>query len=156
MLGANYNPGTSVGGDRRVSNILAQTSRNQGQDLFGPPDVAGWEFNLGWVSTASMLERFNYANTLATTRNTNNPGVFVTLDRLKSLTKSKPKKTVKKFLSVLGPLEISGSTRKMLEAYLETNDSGQRVGFTNDDASVDKKVRGLVHQIMCLPEFQLN
>ena len=156
MLGATYNPGTSVGGDRRVSNLPAQTSRNQGQDVFGPPDVAGWGYNLEWVNTAGMLERFNFANTLATTRNTTNPGVFVTLDRLKSLTKPKSKKTVKKFLSTLGPLEISGSTRKMLEAYLETNDSGQRVGFTNDDATIDKKVRGLVHQIMCLPEFHLN
>ena len=27
---------------------------------------------------------------------------------------------------------------------------------TTDDAYVDKKIRGLVHQIMCLPEFQLN
>ena len=156
MLGATYNPGTSVGGDRRVSNVPSQSSRNQGQDLFGPPDVAGWDFNLGWVNTASMLERFNYANTLATTRNTTNPGVFVTLEQLKSFTKSKSKKTVKNFLSALGPLSISGGTRKMLQEYLETNDSGQKVGFTNDDATVDKKVRGLVHQIMCLPEFQMN
>lgn len=156
MLGATYNPGTSVGAERRVSNLPAQASRNQGQDLFAPEDVAGFNFNLGLVNTASMLERFNFANTLATTRNTANPGVFVTLDKLKSFTKSKSKKTVKKFLSVLGPLDVSGSTRKMLEAYLETNDSGQRVGFTNDDATVDKKVRGLVHQIMCLPEFHLN
>jgi uncharacterized protein (DUF1800 family) len=156
MLGAKYNPGTSVNEDRRISNLPAQSSRDQGQDLFGPPDVAGWEYNLGWVNTAAMLERFNFANTLATTRNTTNPGVFVTTEQLKSFTKSKPKKVVKKFLSVLGPLDVDGSTRKKLEAYLQTGDNGQEVKFTNDDATIDKKVRGLVHQIMCLPEFQLN
>ena len=77
-------------------------------------------------------------------------------EQLKTFTKNKPKKAVKKFLSVLGPLDVDGSTRKKLEAYLQTGDNGQEVKFTNDDATIDKKVRGLVHQIMCLPEFQLN
>ncbi|HKS40232.1 MAG TPA: DUF1800 domain-containing protein [Blastocatellia bacterium] len=156
MLGAKYNPGTSVNGERRVSNLPAQSSRDQGMDLFGPPDVAGWGYNLDWVNTAAMLERFNFANTLATTRNTTNPGVFVTTEQLKSFTKNKPKKVVKEFLSVLGPLDVDGSTRKKLEAYLQTDDNGQEIKFKNDDATIDKKVRGLVHQIMCLPEFQLN
>ncbi|MGA9773366.1 MAG: DUF1800 domain-containing protein [Blastocatellia bacterium] len=156
MLGAKYNPGTNLNEERRISNLPSQSSRDQGMDLFGPPDVAGWGYNLDWVNTSAMLERFNFANTLATTRNTTNPGVFVTTDQLKSFTKSKAKKTVKKFLSVLGPLDVDGSTRKKLEAYLQTGDNGQEVKFTDDDATIDKKVRGLVHQIMCLPEFQLN
>src|SRR6185503_6176381 len=39
MLGGSYNPGTSIGDQRRVSNALSTASRNMGQDLFGPPDV---------------------------------------------------------------------------------------------------------------------
>ncbi len=65
------------------------------------------------------------------------------------------KKTVKKFLSRLGPLS-AGDAIGILRTYLETGDNGQPVTYVNDDATVDKKVRGLVHQIMCLPEFQLN
>jgi uncharacterized protein (DUF1800 family) len=156
MLGGSYNPGTSIGDQRRVSQVPQVASRNMGQDLFGPPDVAGWDFNLGWVNTASMLERFNYANVFLTTRNTANPGIFVTNEKLKSYTKSSSKKTVKKFLSVLGPLGVDGSTVKTLRKYLETDDNGQSKDYVNDDATVDKKIRGLVHQIMCLPEFQLN
>jgi uncharacterized protein (DUF1800 family) len=156
MLGAKYDPGTNANGERRVSTLPQVSSRDQGMDLFGPPDVAGWGYNLEWINTAAMLERFNFANTLVTTRNTANPGVYVTTDQLKALTKSKAKKTVKKLLSVLGPLDVDGSTRKKLEAYLQTGDNGQEIKFTNDDATIDKKVRGLVHQIMCLPEFQLN
>jgi hypothetical protein len=45
---------------------------------------------------------------------------------------------------------------KTLRNYLETDDQGNKVGYTNNDATVDKKIRGLVHQIMCLPEFELN
>jgi len=39
---------------------------------------------------------------------------------------------------------------------LAIGDNGQPVTYVNDDATVDKKIRGLVHQIMCLPDFQLN
>jgi len=151
MLGGTYNQGSNT----RGSNTLAQLSRNMGQDLFGPPDVAGWEFNLGWVNTASMLERFNFANAYLSNRNTANPGIFVTNEQLKKITKPASKKTVKKFLSRLGPLSV-GPALGTLRIYLETGDNGQPVTYVNDDATVDKKIRGLVHQIMCLPEFQLN
>lgn len=155
MLGGVYNPGSNINAGR-TSNTLSASARNQGQDLFGPPDVAGWDFNLGWVSTATMLERFNFANTYVNNRNTTNPGIFVTNDQLKSITKGSTKKTVKRFFTRLGPLDVGGDTRKMLQTYLETGDNGQPVTYVNDDATVDKKIRGLVHQIMCLPEFQLN
>jgi uncharacterized protein (DUF1800 family) len=151
MLGGTYNQGTNT----RGSNTLSQLSRNMGQDLFAPPDVAGWDPDLAWVNTASMLERFNFANAYLTNRNTTNPGVFVTNDQLKSITKPSSKKTVKRFLSRLGPLSV-GEALGTLRTYLETGDNGQPVTYVNDDATVDKKIRGLVHQIMCLPEFQLN
>jgi uncharacterized protein (DUF1800 family) len=153
MLGGKYNPGAP---GRGSSNALAAASRQIGMDVFNPPDVAGWDLNLGFVSTATMLERFNFANGFLTNRRTENPGVHVTNDQLMKYTKSSSKKTVKKFLSTLGPLKVSGSTVKMLKAYLETNDQGNRVEWSVNDATVDKKIRGLVHQIMSLPEFQLN
>jgi hypothetical protein len=51
---------------------------------------------------------------------------------------------------------VSGEAKTNLRTYLETNDQGVKVGFTKNDQTIDKKVRGLVHQIMCLPEFELN
>jgi uncharacterized protein (DUF1800 family) len=157
MIGGTYLPGTTVGTDNpRTSNVPAGATRNMGQDLFNPPDVAGWDFNLGWVNTASMLERFNFTNTLATNRNTTNPGIFVTTDQLRKYVKGNTKKTVKAFLSALGPLPAGKPIRNPLQAYLTTGDNGQPIEYATDDAYIDKKIRGLVHQIMCLPEFQLN
>jgi uncharacterized protein (DUF1800 family) len=156
MLGGSYLPGTTVSDPPRTSNVPSALSRNMGQDLFNPPDVAGWDFNLGWVNTASMLERFNFTNTLVTNRNTTNPGIFVTADQLKKNVKGNSKKTVKAFLSTLGPLPVAKPVVKTLQNYLTTGDNGQAIEYTTDDAYVDKKIRGLVHQIMCLPEFQLN
>jgi hypothetical protein len=43
-----------------------------------------------------------------------------------------------------------------LRSYLESDDQGNPTGFVLDDLTLDKKVRGLIHLIMCLSEFQLN
>jgi hypothetical protein len=72
------------------------------------------------------------------------------------LTKRNTKKTVKKLLSTLGPLQVDAETIRSLRDYLEKDDQGNVVGFTKNDATIDKKVRGLVHLIMCLSEFQLS
>jgi hypothetical protein len=82
-------------------------------------------------------------------------GAMIGMNRLKSITKPASKKTVKRFLTRLGPLSV-GEALGTLRTYLETGDNGQPVTYVNDDPTVDKKIRGLVHQIMSLPEFQLN
>ncbi len=155
MLGADYRPGANISGDRnQTSNVLAGFSRNMTQDIFNPPDVAGWDLHLGWTNTATMLERFNFANSLVTSRNHTNPGVSITNDQLGKYTKSKSKKTVNKFLDVMNLFGVPKQVKTNLRNYLETNDQGVKVGYNRDD--IDKKIRGLVHQIMCLPEFELN
>ena len=156
MLGAKYNPGTSA--SQENANILAGVSGLIGQELFNPPDVSGWPHGLGWINTANLLMRFTYADLLAIfrTRDLNAPGLWLAQDQLRSFTKGNAKKTVRSFLSVLGPLIVDGPTTKALRDYLQTDDQGNAVGFAPDDSTIDKKVRGLVHQIMCLSEFQLS
>jgi uncharacterized protein (DUF1800 family) len=155
MLGAQYNPGTIAERNRRDTQTFNR-SRLMGMDIFNPPDVAGWDLNLGWINTANMLERFNFSNAYITSRNADAAGAFVSNEQLKKNTKSSSKKTVKKFLSALGPLKVSGDTIKELKSYLETNDQGAKVEWAATDQNIDKKVRGLVHQIMSLPEYQSN
>jgi uncharacterized protein (DUF1800 family) len=129
-----------------------------GQELFNPPDVAGWNLNLGWINTAAMLNRFLYADFISINRpnERNAPGLYLDHEQLRRHTKSSPKKTVKNFLSLLGPLPLDSKTRKALIDYLKTGPGGSAASFTLDDRTIDKKVRGLVHLIMCLSEFQLN
>jgi len=156
ILGARYNPGNSA--NQENANILAGVSGLLGQDLFNPPDVSGWARGLGWINTANLLMRFTYADLIAIfrTRDLNSPGLWLTQDQLRSYTKSSAKKTVKTFLSVLGPLIVDSPTNKALRDYLQTDDQGNSIEFALDDSTIDKKVRGLIHQIMCLSEFQLN
>jgi uncharacterized protein (DUF1800 family) len=153
MSGAQYLP---TSGTRRDATLYTR-SKNMGMDLFDPPDVAGWNLNGGWVNTAAMLERFNYANALVTNRptNTTTPGAWISTDTVNGLVGPSAKKTVRRVLSALGPLDL-GSGNKAMKNYLMSDDTGNIIGFSTDATTVDKKVRGLIHQVLSAPEFQLN
>ena len=148
--------GTSAAQDG--ANILAALSIFLGQELFNPPDVAGWRLNLGWINTSTLLNRFTYADllTINRARDINATGLWLSEAQLRAFTKKNAKKTVKKLLSVLGPLDVDSKTVRTLRDYLETDDQGRSVEFAANDQTIDKKVRGLIHLIMCLSEFQLN
>jgi len=157
MVGARYNPGTSTR-ENASNNILAAFSIFLGQDLFNPPDVSGWKLNLGWINTSTLLNRFTYADLLAVSRTPDPtvPGLWITHEQLRSLAKKNSKKTVKRMLSTLGPLDVDSDVIAALRQYLESDDQGNPIGFMIDDFALDKKVRGLIHLIMCLSEYQLN
>ncbi|HEY6333484.1 MAG TPA: DUF1800 domain-containing protein [Blastocatellia bacterium] len=154
LLGANYNPG----GPTHRDSSLYIASANMGMDIFNPINVAGWELNLGWVNTGAMLERFNFADQFMTNRFTNpaTPGASITNTALAAYVKPNAKKTLNNLLTALGPLTPANPAIKVLKHYMEAGDNGALETFTGDAASIDEKVRGVVHQIMCLPEFQLN
>ena len=159
MLRATYvpvGPPNAEGRRGNESNTYV-SSRLMGMDIFNPPDVAGWELNLGWVNTAVMLERYNFANRLATNRpnNTANPGFWIPAATAATFAKGNAKKTVGRMLETLNT-EVAPVTNKQLRSYLTTNDQGQSVEWVISDQNVDKKIRGLIHQIMSLPEFQMN
>ena len=82
--------------------------------------------------------------------------MWLSHEQLRSFAKKNSKKTVKKLLSILGPLDVDGEMVATLRTYLESDDQGNPIGFVIDDPTLDKKVRGLIHLIMCLSEFQLN
>jgi uncharacterized protein (DUF1800 family) len=154
MLGVDFIPGTF----RNNPNILALVSILLGQELFNPPDVAGWNLNLGWINTAMMLNRYTWADLVAISRPApdNPPGIYLSKKRLKKYTKKNSEETVEKFLSVLGPLQVDADTQVKLREYLESDEKGNPAGFERNSKTIDRKVRGLVHLLMCLSEFQLN
>ncbi len=137
---------------------LAGRSGRMGMELFNPPDVSGWRMNLGWLNTARMLERFNFASFFASNRPgaTPLPGPFLSNADLRRLTRPTAEETVENLLVVLGPLDLDADTKRALTDYLQTDDEGNPASFVVSDESVDKLVRGLLHLIMCSPEFQMN
>jgi uncharacterized protein (DUF1800 family) len=125
------------------------------QVLFNPPTVAGWDWGLSWINTATLLVRYNAANGVATARGqTAQARNLLTFDPkgfMQGQSATTAEDVVDLFLSALGPLQVADSQRQALVDYL--NNGGT---FTLTDATIDQKVRGLVHLVMSLPEFQLN
>ena len=156
MLGANYNPGVSASDSG--SEIPAVFSTISGQELFNPPNVAGWRGALTWINTAWLLNRYTFADILAANRVGNPPpaGIWIDQDKLRRFAKGNTRKTVKGLINTLGPLPLGDQIVANLRKYLATDDHGNQIPYAQDDATVDKKIRGLVHQMLCLSEFQLN
>ncbi|HEY5596205.1 MAG TPA: DUF1800 family protein, partial [Candidatus Bipolaricaulota bacterium] len=122
------------------------------QQLFNPPTVAGWEGGTSWINTATLLVRYNAANTLSSI---NEPRIGAGFDANALLegTDEDPERIVDKLLDQLGPLEVSDQTRMLLIDYLT---DGDLANFALDARTVESKVRGLAHLVLSLPEFQLN
>jgi len=123
------------------------------QTLFNPPTVAGWDWHLSWINTATLLVRYNSTNTIASARGGGrdraaefDPEFLINRGGASSDTE-----VVDLFLRLLGPLSVSETTRQTLIDYL--NSDGP---FVVNNESIDRKVRGLVHLITSLPEYQLN
>ena len=55
----------SLGATANMSAVEG-TMINQGQQLFNPPSVFGWPSGMGWISTDSLMERYNFPINLQT------------------------------------------------------------------------------------------
>src|SRR5439155_3307039 len=55
-------------GARTNGRALPQYVSAMGQDLFNPPNVAGWPGDLAWMTSARQLQRFDFAWLTASAR----------------------------------------------------------------------------------------
>jgi hypothetical protein len=51
---------------------------------------------------------------------------------------------------------VDKDTKKSLQDYLQKNDNGSSGSFNINDQTIDKKIRGLIHLIVSLPDYQLS
>jgi uncharacterized protein (DUF1800 family) len=123
------------------------------QVLFNPPTVKGWDGGLTWINTASILTRCNFADYLASLRG-GHVGSFDPTTLLSSSPPADANATVDLVLNGLGPLAVPDETRKSLSDYL--TDGHDPTSFQITPQTLDSKVRGLVHLVMSLPEYQTN
>ena len=132
--------------------------RGMGQELFNPPHVGGWASGLAWIGPGTLLERANLANRIVTTRqvNRNNPVAFDPAKLLAGKGIATAEQLVDHFVALLLDGAITAAQRDALLAYLRRDDKGQTTTFALDPKTLDSKVRGLVHLIAAMPEYQLN
>ena len=114
---------------------------NMGQQLYEPPDVAGWELGPGWISSGSMLSRMNFASALATNQRTALTAAAMPYART-------PDTLLAYFLEKLAPGPLSDVTRSSLRTYLTSSGA-----WTGSETQVRTKSAGLVHLILGAGEY---
>jgi uncharacterized protein (DUF1800 family) len=114
-----------------------------GQQLFEPPDVAGWDLAQNWFSTGSMLARMNFASTLVSNQRNN----IAVAARGKGQT---PEALLSFYLDQLTPAVYDRGAYDDLLEYLRSG-----VTWNGSDAQVAIKAPGLLHVIVGSSEYQL-
>ncbi len=115
---------------------------NMGQQLFEPPDVAGWELGRGWFSTGSMLARMNFAAQLTTNQR------FNLRDASREPGRT-PEALLSYFVDRFSLAEVDGEVRDALLDYLRAGGA-----WTGADSQLVAKAAGLVHLILGAAEYQ--
>jgi hypothetical protein len=115
-----------------------------GQQLFIPPNVAGWPGGPSWINTGTILNRYNEANRLVTARTRDGTSWSPPTD-LSSIG-STADQVVDYYNNLLLDGNVTATTRAALISYLN-GDSG----FSTSGAGLDERLRGLVHLTMISP-----
>ena len=115
---------------------------NMGQNLFDPPDVAGWDLGRSWFSTGSMLARMNFASTLAANQKFN-------LAASAKGSAESPEALLAFVLDALKTPAYDSDVTNALLGYLRSTGA-----WTASTAQLQAKVPGLVHLVAGTPEYQ--
>jgi uncharacterized protein (DUF1800 family) len=115
---------------------------NMGQQLFEPPDVAGWSLGPEWFSTGAMLARMNFAAQLAANQRFN-------LSRDAALARRTPEDLLGFFMNRLSPAPYDGAPYNELLTYLRTGAT-----WPLSDAALTAKSAGLAKLMVGSSEYQ--
>lgn len=120
----------------KVTRLLADL----GQDVFEPPSVKGWEGGRLWISSASLLQRANFATELATS------------DQFGPLSAS-----VRNLMNEPGPSIIRSLEGWLLSDVSSESLTGELIRFQQSaEGTPEQKLRGILQLILTLPESQLH
>jgi uncharacterized protein (DUF1800 family) len=117
---------------------------NMGQQLFEPPDVAGWDLGPGWFSSAGMLARMNFAAQLASNQK------FNLRDHARADAKS-PEALLSWVLDRLTPNDFASTSYNALLDYTRAGIPS----WVGSDDQVATKAAGLVHLVVGSGDYQL-
>jgi hypothetical protein len=149
--------------DLPAPRVCSRLTRDLGQELFAPPNVKGWDGGVSWITTNSLLARYNQAGLLiygdpAFLRGsaaTDRPlmdrlaragGGGVDVERL--LTREERGNTEK----LIAALE-----RRLLQSKLNPEQDRALREYLDARGELDTEdIRGAIRLIMATPEFQLT
>lgn len=128
---------------------------NMGQALLRPPSVEGWQGGTEWINTGAYVERVNFASRIL--KDTHKSGVRDIIDRIKSkadVDSMTSDNLVDACLDVLGPLEVTESTRTGLKEYASKY-TDLSWGDPSEAANFDNAASTLIQLVVSGHEYQM-
>ena len=123
---------------------------NMGQILLDPPSVFGWEWETSWLSSSTLLARYNFARDIAAARG----GGRFRPDKVMDMSLSDPADIVDAVLEALDcGHNFTASDRQICEDYL--TDNGSTTPDLSDYNYVNEKLHGLFELVMKSPGYQV-
>jgi uncharacterized protein (DUF1800 family) len=113
-----------------------------GQNLYNPPNVAGWPGGRSWLNSGTWIERLNYANAVTAVRGDARMLSLPIGRYLDERGLRRPDEIVDHFLALLVDCRVGVESRRVLVEYL-------------GPAPSEAQKRGLVYLILAMPEYQL-
>ena len=124
---------------------LALQTGNMGQMLVDPPSVEGWHTGPEWVTTASLVNRVNFA--VQQFDDATKPGVRSIIERVRSRGPgSTPGQMVDSCLEFMGAMSVSPRTHQELVEHAAS---------ANGDGQSEELVKELLQMIVATREYQM-
>lgn len=125
----------------------AQAMRKMGQELFVPPDVAGWRGGASWLTTNCLLARYQFAEGIAKQMN----GQQLNASAFKPNQVESPMEWAKLYAELMGISDLSEQTQASLRAYADDT-----IVHTNQTKQKLTGLRGLLQLVLISPEAQMK
>lgn len=141
--GNKYIPGGSYTG-------IFTHMENMGQILLDPPSVFGWDWETSWLSSSTLLARYNFARDIVAARG----GGRFRPEKIMDMSLTDPADIVDAVLDALDcGHNFAAGDRTVCEQYL--TDNGTTTPDLQDYDYVNEKLHGLFELVMKSPGYQV-
>lgn len=128
-----------------------------GQQLFDPPNPAGWPGGLAWINSNTVITRSNTAMAISAARGKGGADAYGSIDPAALIGDAEEAgEIVERLVDLLLDGNVTNADLNAMVEYLHTGAGGSYEEFDLSDKSVDEKVRGLVYLILSSPLYQLS
>jgi len=145
----------SVVGGKVDSGFLRESCARMGQSLLYPPNVKGWAGEEEWINSNTVMLRFNFAMQMTAQRQQE----FVRRSELAKWLKENKINDAGDVVDYYAKLMLDGrleeTARQRLMEFMDRGPKGEKKTFVMSAETVNSKVRGLLHLMMTMPEYQL-
>jgi uncharacterized protein (DUF1800 family) len=140
--------------------------RQLGEELFNPPNVKGWDGGIAWITTNSLLDRYNFAAALVESNQVPLPAL---MGQMKSVMNSMAEDGLMQLSPIdvtklFSPVDLSNPVSfldalqaRFLNADLKPQRLASFTDFLKSRSPIEETdVRKAIRLIMCTPEYQLT